>query len=100
MSQQPHDRDGKSKTSSAVDSDHYPQQKGQHQGEQEEEKVSEHGSTQEEIQQLAYNLWEQAGYPEGTHEQDWIEAERLLFEERRNRTDEKTMAAQAGSVQR
>lgn len=95
----PHDRDGKSTASSAVDSEHYADPKG-HSGEQEEEKVSEHTSSDEEIAMLAYGLWEQAGYPEGTHEQDWIEAERLLFEERRNRTDTRTMAAQAGSVQR
>lgn len=93
------DRDGKTKTSSAVDHEHYPEMNG-HEGEQEEEKVGEYASSHAEIERLAYGLWEKAGRPEGTHEKDWNEAERLLFEERRNRTDSKTMAAQAGSVQR
>jgi len=31
--------------------------------------------TNEKIQQLAYSLWEQRGCPEGSSEQDWIDAE-------------------------
>ncbi len=31
--------------------------------------------TNEKIQQLAYALWEQRGCPDGSSEQDWIEAE-------------------------
>jgi hypothetical protein len=53
-----------------------------------------------EIQRLAYGLWEKSGYPEGSEEADWREAEQRLVEARSNRTDSKTMAAQAGSVQR
>jgi hypothetical protein len=95
------DRDGKSKTSSAVDSQHYPDLNGREgQGVQEEEKVDESAFSHAEIAHLAHGLWENAGRPDGTEEKDWLEAERLLFEERRNRTDTKTMAAQAGSVQR
>ncbi len=94
------DRDGKTKTSSAVDEKHYPDMNGKEEGVQEEEKVDESAFSHAEIARLAHGLWEKAGYPEGTQEKDWQEAERLLFEERRNRTDSKTMAAQAGSVQR
>jgi hypothetical protein len=96
------DHDGKSKTSSAVDSKHYPEM-----NELEEEEAVPKGQDSDagafshsEIERLAYKLWEEAGYPDGTHEQDWIEAERQLVEIRRDRTDSNTMAAQAGSVQR
>lgn len=34
--------------------------------------------TVEEIRELAYRLWEQAGRPAGTAEQDWQRAEELL----------------------
>jgi hypothetical protein len=95
------DHDGKSKTSSAVDSKHYPEMTER----DEESAPKEHESDESafshsEIERRAYKLWEDAGYPDGTHEQDWIEAERQLVEIRRDRTDANTMAAQAGSVQR
>lgn len=37
---------------------------------------------QQDISKLAYALWQQRGCPEGTSEQDWIEAERLVQKER------------------
>lgn len=35
-------------------------------------------SMQERLQQLAYTLWEKRGYPEGSPETDWAEAESQL----------------------
>ena len=35
------------------------------------------------VAELAYRLWNERGRPEGTHEQDWLEAERLLSAEGR-----------------
>lgn len=91
------DRDGKSKTSSAVDEKHYPELNGRE--EETGEGNSEASTTQADIAALAYELWEKAGYPANSQEQDWLEAERQVLELRGNRTDSKTLAAQAGSVQ-
>ena len=33
---------------------------------------------QNDISALAYALWQKRGCPQGTHEQDWMEAERIL----------------------
>ena len=91
------DRDGKTKTSSAVDEKHYPEMNGR-----EEEEQRERGgvsTTHAEIAALAYEIWEKAGCPADTQEQDWSEAERQILELRGNRNDSKTLAAQAGSVQ-
>lgn len=33
---------------------------------------------EEQVRVTAYCIWEQRGCPEGTHEQDWIEAERIV----------------------
>jgi hypothetical protein len=84
------DRDGKSKTSSAVDADHYPdiKPKADH-----EAAV---GPFQVEIEKLAYHLWEKRGRPTDSHEEDWLEAERQL----RAAQAQSTIAAeQHGSVQ-
>ena len=34
--------------------------------------------TQEEVAALAYSLWQARGCPEGTAEEDWLNAERTL----------------------
>jgi Protein of unknown function (DUF2934) len=87
----PGDRDGKSKTSSAVDADHYPDL----------ESNADHEHTGSplhvEIAQLAFHLWEQRGCPPDSHEHDWLEAERQLREAKVQNT---VAAEQAGSVQR
>ncbi len=36
---------------------------------------------QQDIANLAYSLWQQRGCPQGSSEQDWIEAERKLQNE-------------------
>jgi hypothetical protein len=65
------DRDGKSKTASAVDQEHYPEQN---------EVANPHvhtgqAPTHAQISQRAYDLWMAKGCPHGTADQDWAEAE-------------------------
>lgn len=38
----------------------------------------EHAVPHWEVAALAYEIWQQAGCPENTHEQDWLAAERQL----------------------
>lgn len=38
-----------------------------------------------EIAELAYLLWEQQGYPNGSAESDWLEAERIIHEQIKHR---------------
>jgi hypothetical protein len=85
------DRDGKSKTSSAVDADHYSDVKPG----TDHEAAS--GPFHVEIEQLAFHLWEQRGRPAHSHEEDWLEAERQL---REAQAQSRVAAEQAGSVQR
>jgi len=69
------DRDGKSKTASAVDQDHYP--------EQNEVANPELGGllpTHEEIALRAFALWAARGFPEGSPEVDWFQAEQELLD--------------------
>ncbi len=94
------DRDGKSKTSSAVDAEHYPDSNGQQEEGERQLRERDSAFSHSEVAALAYKIWQQSGRPAGSHEQDWLEAERQLAEARHNRTDAQTMAAQAGSVQR
>jgi len=89
----PTDRDGKSKTASAVDREHYPEQNevdnpGFEAGER---------PTHEQIAALAFELWERRGGHEASAEHYWLEAESQLRSERGNAHEnlEKT-----GSVQR
>jgi hypothetical protein len=87
------DHDGKSKTSSAVDEEHYPD------GDSEQHSNTPRGPAQKEIAQLAYQLWEERGRLDNSHEQDWFEAERRLTEESETPQDLRIMQAQQGSVQ-
>lgn len=92
----PSDRDGKSKTASAVDQVHYPEQ-------DEAETAGTHQNSfpsHEEIAQKAFEIWQAHGCPEGTAEQDWLEAEAELEAEGAPRSVTLGSAASAGSVQR
>jgi len=66
------DRDGKSKTASGVDQEHYPEY-------HEAEKGHGHEHTNHElIAKRAHELWCARGCPYGSSEQDWLQAEAEL----------------------
>jgi DUF2934 family protein len=68
------DRDGKSKTASAVDQKHYPEQ-----DEAETPRSNMNGRpTHEQIAERAFQLWNARGCPDGSAEQDWLRAEAEL----------------------
>jgi hypothetical protein len=68
------DQDGKSKTASAADQVHYPEQ-----NEVENPNGSqEPGVTHEQIAARARQLWEKRGGSHGSAEQDWRQAEEEL----------------------
>jgi hypothetical protein len=73
------DEDGKSQTTSAADGEHYP--------------------TTAEIAERAYHLWLERGCPEGSDEQNWLEAERELHDAGLSRRLTEINHEKAGSVQ-
>jgi Protein of unknown function (DUF2934) len=85
------DRDGKSKTASAVDQQHYPEQ-----NEVDNEGDGSSSPNQQEIALRAFELWHAKGCPDGTAEENWFEAEAELQQAGGNGTQ----ARQTGSVQR
>lgn len=68
------DQDGKSKTASAVDQEHYPEQHEVKNLNGTEEPVLTH----DQIAARARELWEGRGRPHGSAEQDWRQAEEEL----------------------
>jgi len=90
------DRDGKSKTASAVDAGHYPEQN----------EVSKNhplvhdGPDIETIRLRAYELWCERGCPEGSADQDWHRAERELRATRGDGRISDKLQESSGSVQR
>jgi len=87
------DRDGKSKTASAVDQSSYPEQ-------HEVDNVAlgdDSSPSRDQIAQRAFELWHAKGSPQGSAEQDWLDAEAEL---RTNGSANKWGAAHGGSVQR
>ncbi len=91
------DHDGKTKTSSAVDAEHYPDL-----AKHEEHSVESAAPAFSHSEQaaLAYKLWEEAGRPSDSQEHYWFEAEQKLREKNANNAQARVLAAQAGSVQR
>jgi hypothetical protein len=65
------DHDGKSKTASAFDQDHDPEQQEVENPKLEPELPSFHHY----VARRAYDLWNERGRPEGSAEQDWLQAE-------------------------
>jgi hypothetical protein len=82
------DQDGKSKTASAVDQEHYP--------EQHEVKNS---PAYEDIAARAHELWLRRGSPHGSPELDWLEAEAQLNAARESHNVTNSMQRKGGSVQ-
>lgn len=80
------DRDGKSKTSSAVD-----------------EKHDHLLPTHSEIAALAHQIWLEQGRPDDSAERDWVEAERRLMADQRPSADgpswQQGVATPDGTVQ-
>jgi hypothetical protein len=90
------DRDGKSKTASAVDAEHYPEQ---HEVPKDHPLVSD-GPDIQAIAKRAHELWVLRGQPHGSADEDWHQAEQEL----RGRNGDQRISDQfhesSGSVQR
>ncbi len=90
-----HDHDGKSKTASAVDAEHYPD------GDPQPDHLL---PTHSEIAALAHKIWIEHGRPNHSAESDWREAERRLMAEKRpsahQPSTQQGMATPDGTVQR
>jgi hypothetical protein len=93
MKQQATDHDGKSKTASGVDPDHYPEQNEV----EEAEAWQIPGHSQ--IAERAFELWISRGCPEGSPEHDWHQAEEELRAATNSRNVVHETARKAGSVQ-
>ncbi|HTB20675.1 MAG TPA: DUF2934 domain-containing protein [Bryobacteraceae bacterium] len=90
------DRDGKSKTASAADAQHYPEQNevpAQH-------PLVSDGPDIEEIKHRAYQLWCERGCPHGSADQDWHRAEQELRERNGSQRISDKLHESSGSVQR
>ena len=89
----PSDRDGKSKTASAVDESHYPEQH------EVETNGSEAGAlpNRGRIAERAFQRWQARGCLDGSAEQDWLQAEAELHAEA---ASQNRLGTAAGSVQR
>jgi len=90
------DRDGKSKTASAVDNRRYPEQN---------ETASQDGAQQagpsyDQIAQKAHELWEKRGCPDGSADQDWADAEQELRAAMVSKKATNMKVPNSGSVQR
>lgn len=90
------DRDGKSKTASAVDAKHYPEQ---HEVPQEHPLVSD-GPDIEEIKRRAHELWIERGCPHGSADEDWHRAEQELRAKHGSQRVSDQLHHSSGSVQR
>jgi hypothetical protein len=83
------DQDGKSKTASAADQEHYP--------EQNEVEEPDSFPAQDRVAARAFALWHARGCPHGSAERDWLQAEAELQAELDNFAPGGTR--QTGSVQ-
>ena len=89
------DRDGKSKTASAVDQEHYPEQHEVESAGSQSDWLPNH----DQVAERAFRLWHARGCPEGSAEQDWLQAETELQSEAAS-SPMQSAAARSGSVQR
>lgn len=87
------DHDGKSKSASAVDGTHYP-----HPAESSVDEETEPPSHAD-IAARAHQMWLEQGQPEGSADQNWLEAERELKTAAGSRSLVHQVHQHAGSVQ-
>lgn len=92
---QPADQDGKSRTASAVDADHYPPIDQKAHQPPEPSAVP----TQEQIAERAYHRWLEGGCREGSDQEHWLEAEREMRDAALSRRLTEIAHAKGGSVQ-
>lgn len=90
------DRDGKSKTASAVDAKHYPEQNEV----AEKHPLVSDGPDIQEIEMRAYQLWIERGSPHGSADQDWHRAEQELRAKNGSQRISDKLHESSGSVQR
>jgi DUF2934 family protein len=90
------DRDGKTKTASAVGAQHYPEQNEV----PEKHPLVTDGPDIEEIKTRAYQLWMERGCPHGSADQDWHRAEREVRAKNGSRRISDQLHESSGSVQR
>ena len=90
------DRDGKSKTASAVDAAHYPEQ---NEVPADQAQVSDAPDV-ELIKVRAYELWMERGCPHGSADDDWHQAERELRATNGSGRIADKLHESSGSVQR
>jgi hypothetical protein len=90
------DRDGKSKTASAVDAQHYPEQ---NEVAEKDALVSDSPDIRE-LEMLAYQLWIERGSPHGSADQDWHRAEQELRAKNGSQRISDKLNEGSGSVQR
>ena len=90
------DRDGKSKTASAVDAKHYPEQ---HEVSHDHPLISDAPDI-DEIKRLAHALWMERGCPHGSADQDWYRAEQELRAKSGSQRISDKIHESSGSVQR
>jgi hypothetical protein len=90
------DRDGKSKTASAVDAPHYPEQ-NEVPG---KDAVVSDSPDIEQIKTRAHELWVQRGSPHGSSDQDWHSAEQEFRAKNGSQRISDKLHESSGSVQR
>ena len=90
------DRDGKSKTASAVDAQHYPEQ---NEVPKEHPLVSD-GPDIEAIKKRAHELWVLRGRPHGSSDEDWHKAEQEWRKRQGDQRVSDQLHESSGSVQR
>jgi Protein of unknown function (DUF2934) len=90
------DRDGKSKTASAVHAEHYPEQNEV----TEKDAAGSDGPDIHEIEMRAYQLWIERGSPHGSADQDWHRAEQELRSKSGSQRISDKLNEGSGSVQR
>jgi hypothetical protein len=90
------DRDGKSKTASAVDAQHYPEQ---NEVSKDHPLVSDDPDI-EAIKARAHELWIDRGCPHGSSDQDWHRAEQELRSQNGDQRISDKLHESSGSVQR